>query len=345
MRAALLQGARIDIAEVPDPTPGDGQLLIAPHSTGICGSDLHVRRMLGDLAAAAPDAPTTPIIPGHEFAGEVVALGPNPDGRFQIGDLVTSLPFTIGANGPENIGLSPTFGGGLAELTVADSIRTIHLPDGLDTRLGAMCEPVAVAVHAFALGANNGPLVVVGAGPIGLSLIALAVIADRHPIIVIDPSPSRRAMATRLGADSVHGPGTPLPELLAGVGFVPSLMSPLLEEDPTTATVFECVGRPDVVASVLGEAPPHSRIVLAGACGHPIEMHPLPLTLGEISVEFSFAYRPHEFVIAAGHLQQHPELFSPLITSERPLSATEAAFDDLADEPEELKIIIHPGMS
>lgn len=343
MRAVVLRGGEIEVADLPDPVPGRGQVLIAPHATGICGSDLHLREALAELAASSPDTAPEPIVPGHEFAGEIVAIGPDTETGLAAGDLVTAIPFTHGADGPETIGISPTFSGGLAELTVADAFRTFELPAGLDTRLGALCEPVAVAVHAFARAAERGPIVVVGAGPIGMAIVAVAVVAGRHPILAIEPSAARRAMAVQLGADAVHEPGLPLLELLSQSGYRPSTISPLLDGEPARATIFECVGRPDVVQSILAEAPPHSRVVLAGACGQPVEIDPLQLTTTEVSVETSFAYLPHEFRTAADHIHRHPDLFGALITSERPLDASEAAFDALATQPGEVKILIRPG--
>ena len=341
MRAVVLRGGELEVVELDDPTPGPGQVLIAPHYTGICGSDLHLREVMTELAAAAPRA-VPPIVPGHEFAGEVVEVGPDTDSRFRAGDLVTANPFTMGTGGPETIGLSPTRSGGLAELTVADAARTVHLPDGLDTRLGALCEPVAVAVRALHRGATAGPIVVVGAGPIGLAIVAIAAIEQRHPIVVIEPSPSRRALAERLGADAVHEPGTPIVDLLAEIGFAPSTISPLLDDDPAAVSIIECVGRPAIVGSILSEAPPHAHVVLAGACAHPVEMQPLELTTREITVDTSFAYRPTDFIAAANHLRSHTDRFAQLITSERALGETNAAFEALANEPSEIKILIKP---
>jgi threonine dehydrogenase-like Zn-dependent dehydrogenase len=340
--AAVMRGGRIGVQELPDPVPGAGQVLIAPHATGICGSDLHVRQVFADLAARSPDAPATSIVPGHEFAGEVVAIGPETMTDLVPGDLVTANPFTLGAAGPETIGLSPRFGGALAELTLADAARTVKLPEGLDTRLGALCEPVAVAVHAFARAAERGPLVVVGAGPIGLGVVAVAVIAGRHPVIAVEPSPVRRDMALRLGADAAHAPGPALAEMLEQSGFRPRTISPLLDGEPATATIVECAGRPEVVQSILAGAPPHSRVVLAGVCMQPVEVSPMQLTTSEISIETCFAYRPHEFRAAVMHVSRHPDLFETLVTSEHPLEATEAAFDALATRPAEAKILIRP---
>lgn len=347
MRAVVMQAGEITVEEIDEPQLDPGQVLLAPHYSGICGSDLHARDMLRGLAELDPEAPPVSIVPGHEFAGEVVAIGPDTDtsgdAGLSVGDLVTAIPFTHGEAAPETIGLSPSHSGGLAELVVADAARTFRLPDGVDTRLGALTEPIAVAVRAYERGAEAGPIVVVGAGPIGLGIIAVAAAADRHPLIAVEPSPERRAAALRMGADVAHEPGTTLSDLLAKVGYETSTISPLLTSEPPIATVFECVGRPAVVQSILAEAPPHSRVVLAGACHEPVEVNPLPLTTAEVTVTTSFAYRPADFATAMSHLQHQPERFGAFITSERPLEEAADAFDDLANDPTEVKILIRPN--
>jgi len=338
MRAAVMRGNRIQIEQMPEPTPGPGQVVLAPRATGICGSDLHVRESYASL----PPEATSPIVPGHEVAGEIVAIGPDTVTDLRVGDLATAIPFTHGHTTAETIGLSPDHPGGLAELVAFDAVRTFALPDGLDPRLGALVEPIAVAVHALSLAAPDGPLVVVGAGPIGLAIIVVAEATGRGPIIAIEPSERRRSSAASLGATSTHAPGTPVSELLAEHGVRPSVISPLLDDEPTVATILECVGRPEVVRSVVAEAPPHSRVVLAGACSHPVQVDPLLLTLNEVAVAASFAYRPDEFRRTIELIAARPATFAQLVTSDRPLADTEAAFDDLATDPDQLKILIHP---
>lgn len=342
MRAAVARGSRIAVENWPDPAPAVGQVVIAPHATGICGSDLHFRELLVAGEAADPSAPQVPFVFGHEFAGEVVAIGPDTDTPLAVGDLVTANPFTTGPMGTEIVGLSPTSAGALAEFTVAGADRCFRLPEGLDGRLGALAEPLAVAVHAMARAAATGPIVVVGTGPIGLGIIAVAATTGRGPIVAVDPAPARRAAASGFGADVAVEPGTPLGELLAGVGWAPSLGSALIEHDPHQVTIFECVGRPEVVASILAEAPTHAQVVLAGACMHPVEFSPVALTMAEVSISTSLAYRPGELRRAAEMVRDHPSRFGRMITSERPLEDTAAAFEALAHEPDQIKILIRP---
>lgn len=342
MRAAVMSGGVITIEEVPDPIPARGQVVIAPDATGICGSDLHARVVFAELAENNPEM-VMAIVPGHEVAGEIVAIGPDTDTSLRVGDLATSIPFTPGQLAPETIGLSPIHPGGLADLVAFDATRTWALPNGMDPRLGALVEPISVAAHALAHASEEGPLVVIGAGPIGLAIIAVASLAGRGPIIAVEPSVQRRDAAARLGADATYGPGTPIVELLAEHGHRVATISPLLDADPGAATIFECVGQPEVVRSIIAEVPSHGRVVLAGACSHPVQVDPLQLTLHEATVTASFAYRPNEFRASIELVASHPDVFGQLITSDRPLEETEGAFDDLAGDPRELKILIHPN--
>ena len=341
MRAVVLHGADLDVVELPDPSPAPDQVLVAPLYTGICGSDLHMHEVLTSLVAM-PELLPGPIVPGHEFAGEVVAVGSAVGSGIKVGDLVAGLPFSHGPNGFENIGVGESRSGALAELLTVDAERTFILPEGLPAQLGALCEPLAVSLHAFGLASEGGPVVVLGAGPVGLGVIALAAAAGRF-VVAVDPSPERRAMAEKLGATRVLPPGTPIVEAIDGSGFRPSPVSPLLDGDPERLTIIECAGRPDVVQTAINEAPTHSQIVLAGACPHDVSVGALNATLNEVSIVFSFAYRHSEFGQALRLLADEPDRWSQMITDRRPLEQTKSAFRDLATNPSHLKILIQPN--
>lgn len=349
MRAATLHGRTIAIRDLPDPAPAAGQLLVRPVFTGICGSDLSLRKQLAGLAATLAPEHLPVIIPGHEFSAEIVGIAPGTDTKLKAGDLITGLPFTHTHDGPQTIGMSPGHGGGLATLTCIDAVRSFRVPEGVPADLAALTEPLAVGLHAAGLASRNtGPNVVIGCGPVGLAVILSLSLRGRGPILAADFSPERRAAAAALGADIVIDPATESAlTRWDDLGLTPHPMSPLLARDfrglPPGANIFECTGAPGLIDQIIKGAPPHSHIVVAGVCPHEEKLTPLDGILRELTLEFSFAYRPEEFAAALALIAAHPHKAARLITSRQPLANTEAAFDSLAGNPSEIKILIDPN--
>ena len=350
MRAAVLQGRGIEIMQLPDPVVGEGRILVAPIAAGICGSDLHLREQMGELSDTTPaearqDLPR--IVPGHEFSATIVEVGSGVDAHFQPGMILTANPFTYGAAGPECVGLSPSFSGGIAELSVVDGVRAVAVPEAVPPHLAALTEPLAVGLHASRLADRvSGPNIVIGCGPVGLAVIFALRAAGRGPILAADFSASRRAAAAALGADIIIDPGESSPyQHWAELGLVEGAASPLLEREfsrPAAPNIFECVGAAGLIDQVMGSAPQHSHIVVVGVCAHQDSIVPLNGIQKELSIEFSFAYTMAEFRESLRSIGDHPELASQFVTQELPLESTAAAFDVLASNPEEVKILIRP---
>ena len=352
MRAAVLHGPSFRIETLPDPSPGPGQLLVRPLYNGICGSDLSLRKqMAAAFEATPPEArgQIPGIIPGHEFSAEVVGIAPGTDTALKPGDRITGLPFTHDHTGPATIGLSPVHGGGLATLSCIDAVRSFRIPDAIPDDLAALTEPLAVGLHAANLASRNkGPNMVIGCGPVGLAVILSLKLAGRGPILAADFSAERRATAAALGADIVLDPATDSPYARwADLGHTPLPMSPLLPRDfhglPPGLNIFEATGAPGVLDQIVKAAPPHAHIVVVGVCPHEEKLTPLEGILRELTLEFSFAYRPEEFAAALSLIGAHPDAAARLITSRQPLASTEAAFDSLAKNPHEIKILIDPN--
>ena len=352
MRAAVLQGKTLTVRQMPDPSPLAGQLLVRPLFTGICGSDLSVRKQMAAMAdtlqsEAQDQLPV--IIPGHEFSAEIVGIAPGTDTRLRAGDIITGLPFTHTHEGPQTIGLSPGHGGGLAELSCIDASRSFRIPDGVPHDLAALTEPLAVGLHAANLASRNrAPNVVIGCGPVGLAVILTLSLQGRGPILAADFSAERRRTAGLLGADIVIDPGKGSAFSHWGdLGLRTYPMSPLLERDfrglPPGANIFECTGAPGMIDQVIKGAPSHSHIIVAGVCPHEEKLTPLEGILRELTLEFSFAYRPEEFAAALAIIEAEPAKAARLITSRQPLANTAAAFDSLAKNPSEIKILINPN--
>jgi threonine dehydrogenase-like Zn-dependent dehydrogenase len=212
MRAAVFRGlGDIEVADVPTPDPGPGEALVQVHYCGICGSDLEAY----ETGMYQPG-----LIIGHEFAGEIVALGESVR-DWAAGDRVTAdnvLPCGqcwFCQRGRASLCqemLSPgiTLDGGMAEY-VRLPVQLLHrLPQGVTTRQGALVEPLSIAVHGVrssALRLGDRALVL-GAGPIGLLTMQCALWAGARQVTVVELNPARRALASELGAAVVLNPQT-----------------------------------------------------------------------------------------------------------------------------------------
>ena len=125
MRAAVTRAGQLIVAEVDDPTPGSGHVLVRSLAAGICGSDLHALADFSHFAglmarsASPPLDPTADIVFGHEFCAEVVEHGPDTAGTLPVGTRVCSVPIILGPTGIEQIGYSNAYPGALAEHLVA----------------------------------------------------------------------------------------------------------------------------------------------------------------------------------------------------------------------------------
>ncbi|MCA8927816.1 MAG: zinc-binding dehydrogenase [Alphaproteobacteria bacterium] len=354
MRAAILQGSAITIDTWPDPEPNPGQLLVSPIATGICGSDLHYRERAIAAEAALPedrrgDLPR--IVPGHEFSARLVEAGPNTETPFRPGDRLVALPFTHSAHADQRfevIGLSPVFSGGLATLTVIDAERAFAIPEEVPDDLAALTEPLAVGLHAVNLATRNrAPNVVLGCGPVGLAVILGLIAEGRGPILAADFSPQRRRAAAALGADFVIDPSEESPyQHWRDLDFRPHPPSPLLERTfrglPPGANIFDCVGAQGLLDRIVKGAPQHSHVITVGVCAHEDKLTPREAIVTELTLEFSFAYRPEEFQQALAMIAANPDRVRTLVTSHLPLSETAGAFDRLARNPEEIKVLIDP---
>jgi 2-desacetyl-2-hydroxyethyl bacteriochlorophyllide A dehydrogenase len=194
------------VADVPVPSPGDREVLVRVECCGVCGTDLHI------LAGEFPPTPY-PIIPGHEFAGTVADVGPGVPFELNVGARVAVDPSLYCGHcrkcrsGRDNLcenwaAIGDTVSGAFAEYVVVPANNVYLLPAHLDAQLGAMAEPLACAVHGMRrLGPVFGePVVVVGAGTMGLLLTQLLVRAGAGPVAVVDRVPDRLEVARKLGA-------------------------------------------------------------------------------------------------------------------------------------------------
>jgi threonine dehydrogenase-like Zn-dependent dehydrogenase len=330
--------------DVADPVPEAGHVLVAVKACGICGSDLHFVKHgadmlnllegmqgLPDVGVKPPDL-TRDIFMGHEFSAEVLELGPDTTGPAP-GTLVTSMPFMVDAHGIRDMSYNNDLPGGYSQLMLLSAVMAIPVPNGLDAQRAALTEPMAVGLHAVnrsAIKAGEGALVL-GCGPIGLAVIAALKVKGIEPIVASDFSPSRRALATAMGAHVVTDPAAE-----------PAFETWAREGRNRTLVTFEAIGVPGIIDDILRRAPAQSRVVVVGVCMLPDTLNPFYAIAKEINVQFVLAYDPTEF---AGSLQAIAEGaidVTPMITGVVPISDMPGAFEALGNPEEHCKILVIP---
>ena len=210
MRAIKLYGPHdLRLVDDPWPEPQAGQVLVRVEAVTICRSDIHyyASGRIGDTVS------TTPLVLGHEFCGEVLAVPPGVEG-LRVGDRVAIEPaISCGRcrycqEGSPNLCQNLVFAGtppqdgGLREVVAYGPEFLFPLPSGLSAEEGALLEPLGVALYSWDLGGMRlgETVAVVGCGPIGLLLIQLARAAGATRILAVEPLAYRRALAAQLGA-------------------------------------------------------------------------------------------------------------------------------------------------
>ncbi|HKH88025.1 MAG TPA: zinc-binding dehydrogenase [Acidimicrobiales bacterium] len=354
MRAVLTRTSGLEVVALEDPIPQSGQVLVRTLACGICGSDLHAAQNLGhfaELTARAggpvPLDPELGAVFGHEFCGEVLAYGPDTAGSVPVGSLVCSVPIIFGPSGPEAIGYSNRFPGGLAELMLLQELVMIPVPEGLAADRAALTEPLSVGEHAVNLaGLSPGDVgLVIGAGPVGLAVIAALKARGHGPVIAADFSPTRRHLAEAMGADEVIDPAQVSPySRWADLG-VPATMIDRAAQDMfggsgRNAVIFEAVGAPGVLQAIIDGAPPKGRVVVVGVCMRADAIEPFLAVTKELEVRFSFGYSAAEFALTLDRLGRDEIPVDELVTDVVGLDAVPDAFATLSDPGSHGKILV-----
>lgn len=340
MRALVYSGPGIlELVDVPDPTPGPGEVVIEVGAAGVCGTDHHL--VAGELGV--PDG----TIPGHEIAGCIVALGSGVEGWAE-GDRVVSWGQVVcGAcpacrSGHENRCIRPQgFGmarpGGFAELVAVPAECLVTLPPAVDPGIGAIAtDAIATPYHALtAVGRLQAgeSVVIIGAGGLGLHAIALARMLGAGRIVAADLSAGARELALAMGADDVFDPAA---------HDLPGRALRKLTEGANAA--FEFVGRVDTVEMGLDVLAPGGRLVVVGVGQDRPRLPPIIRLVGmELTVAGSFGSTLDDIatvidLIADGHLDT-----SRSISRRVALDQVPALFADASADP--ARTVIEPSGS
>lgn len=310
MQSVMFYGQEdLRVTEIDEPVPGHGEVKLRNAYAGICGSDLHIYYAPEDsgMDYTQPHPVTgaqLPQILGHEFAGEVVELGPGVD-CVAVGDRVAVWPIYYCGDcggceqGVYNACSKITFhgvysnGGGMAEYTTVTADRLHKLPDNIDLKMGSLVEPMAVAWHAVKRsGIKPGQsALIAGAGPIGIGVwFALRELGVEN-IVVSEPSPTRREAIGNLGARVIVDP-------------INQELGVIVSENTNGRGVdhaFDASGASAVVPQAIAQLNARGRLTIIALHEKPIQFNPTSLVMGEKEIIGVLGYGQDDFdeVIAA----------------------------------------------
>ncbi|MFF1901220.1 2,3-butanediol dehydrogenase [Streptomyces sp. NPDC058206] len=309
MLAARLYGAKdLRIEEMGEPEPGPGEVKIRVAYAGICGTDVH-EYFDAPRATHVPNPLTGAVLPqtlGHEFAGTVVECGEGvdrvaPDDRVCVRPIRTCGGCARCTSGLDHlcarlaaIGVTSP-GGGLAQYVVVPADAVHRLPDGLSLEQGALVEPMAVGLNAVERAGvrPGGSALVTGAGAVGMGALFALKAHDVEDVLVVEPSPSRRAAAERHGA-RVLDPTDPAVDVVAEV---------LRHTGGRGVDVaVECAGRPDALDTALRSVAARAPVVLVALYSGPIAIDTSVIRLAELALLGAEAYPDGIFERVLGHM-------------------------------------------
>ena len=341
MKAVLYEKPwTMTVVDLPQPEPGEGEVLLAIEAVGICGSDVH--GFTGESGRRSPD-----MVMGHEVGARVAALGPGADAP-PVGTAVALYNMIADhAPSPEEgdpsflnkqvIGVNLARRGAMAEYLTVPAGNAIPTAPGVGADIAALAEPVAVAGHAFdrlaAHGRAPGPVAILGAGTIGLCAATVAHLRGFDPIVVLDTVATKAQAAADFDAQPYH--------LRAG------------EEPQTTSAAVEAAlgGRPSVVVDAVGTAPsfalafqlsrPDAALLAIGNLAKEVSLPLQDMVSDEVSVIGSYGFDRASFQASVTALPELADRLRTFIEGRCTLDEVPAVMTALArGERQERKVII-----
>jgi (R,R)-butanediol dehydrogenase/meso-butanediol dehydrogenase/diacetyl reductase len=342
MRALRFHAARdLRVEDVAGPgEPGAGEVVVRPAACGICGTDLH-EYTSGPIVTPVEPHPLTgaqnPQILGHEFAGDVVAVGADVT-SVREGDRAAVMPLaycgscaycrrglqhlcaTMGC-----VGLSHAWGG-MGELATVAEYQVVRLPDGVSYEQGALIEPTAVAAYGVERAgvAPGDRVLVTGAGPIGALAALCAHAAGASKVYVSEPNAARRARAESLGVAVV----------------VPALLHEETEGLGVDVAV-ECSGHPNGFNAAVASLRRRGTLAQTGLFVGAASVEPMLWSLNDLSIIGTWCYWVYDFDRIAAQIGAGSLPVERVITSTVGLDDAPDAFARLASgAADEIKVLV-----
>lgn len=335
------------IEDIPSSQPQKGQVKLKVSVCGICGSDIHEYQAGPVLIPRSPHPltgrGTGPVVLGHEFSGKVI----EGNGKWKEGDRVTASALILCGECPYckkgqynmclklgSVGFASD--GAFAEYVVVPEYSLHSLPDSVSDDMGAFVEPLAVAVRAIKRSRMEigHSVCVIGAGPLGLLVLQVALSAGATQVFVLDPIEKRREVARNLGATAVFDPHED------GVGRKIAELTNGLRVD----RAFECVGSQEAFDIAVKVTARRGVICMVGVSLHPIQVPFYRLWGHEKEITTITGY-VDEFPSAISLLESGRVDVNPLITGRISLDdLVEKGFEELINHPDKhVKILVYPG--
>ncbi|TNE45976.1 MAG: alcohol dehydrogenase [Sphingomonadales bacterium] len=334
MHSAIFHGPGkpLILEDRPIPEPGAGQVLIKVGRCGICGSDVKMTDERSPVHFASG------CTPGHEYAGEIAALGQGVSG-LKVGDRVTALPVGGCGRCPSCLAGDPYactacsyLMGGFAEYTLAQAAFVTRLPASLSLDDGALVEPLACGSQAMRLsGATpQSRILIMGAGPMGLAALYWARQMGCRSVALCATSRRNADRAMNMGATAFLEADDDLADRVTEALGAPADI------------VFECTGSVGAISRSVDLVSARGTVVSSGMCFDAEPFTAGPATMKQVRLQFSMAYVLSDFHRAidafdAGHVEPRA-----MVSEQIALSALPAKLESLRSRHAGCKIMVKP---
>jgi L-iditol 2-dehydrogenase len=329
MKAAIYpgEGKPIVIAEVPDPSPGEGEVVIKVHRCGICGTDLSMTKgEMWDYGAGSTL--------GHEYAGEIVAVGKGVT-DYRPGEKIAVLPSgscghceACKGGNPVLCRNAPGVMHGFADYALVPAKLAIRLPGTLSMADGALIEPLAVSLYGVRQSRiqPGDRVLVLGGGTVALYAIYWARRLGAGRIVAASRSDRRKDLCLEMGADAfvTFGPNE-VGEVIEALGGSPDI-------------VYECVGVEGMLSKAIIHAKLYGTVTSLGFCTHPDPVMPAMGSYKCVTVQFLVGYTMKDFLYIADQMDKGHTDPKAIVTNDIPLQGLPAMMEQLRGPNAETKV-------